>query len=94
MEAIQSSSAKKQYNNDIEMVMDFIKLSLLFDSKNTTDTNKLHILALQNAILNIIPVAQSNRMTAVNKILDHICHMNMTEYNCAENKSFSKSIAK
>jgi len=81
METNRLTPVREQYNTDIEMVMDFMKLSLLFDGKDTTDTNKLHILALQKNILDIIPVAQSNRMTAINKILEPIYHMNMSEYN-------------
>ncbi|VBB17948.1 hypothetical protein YASMINEVIRUS_411 [Yasminevirus sp. GU-2018] len=54
-----------QYNTDIEMVMDFMKLAVLFDNKEINDSDKKNILSLQKSIIELLPVAQSDRMSAV-----------------------------
>jgi hypothetical protein len=50
------------YNNDIEMVMDFIKLSIISNDTNQIDEKRRDALVLQQNIINVLPVAQSDRM--------------------------------
>lgn len=68
------------YNTDIEMVMDFMKLSLAYDDKNISDKERFDIIKLQKAILELLPVAQSNRMSSVYGMLADIYRRNKKEY--------------
>ena len=69
-----------QYNTDIEMVMDFMKLSLLFDDSNISQDDRIDVLKLQKSILELLPVAQSNRMSAAYDMLRNIYRQNKKEY--------------
>lgn len=68
------------YNTDIEMIMDFMKLSLAYDDKNMSDNDRFDIIKLQKAILELLPVAQSNRMSAVYGFVTEIYRKNKKEY--------------
>jgi thiol-disulfide isomerase/thioredoxin len=68
------------YKTDIEMVMDFMKLSMGFDNENISDKERYDIIKLQKAILELLPVAQSNRMSTVYGILADIYQKNKKEY--------------
>jgi len=65
-----------QYNTDIEMVMDFMKLSLIFDDDKVSQKDRTDTLILQKSILELLPVAQSNRMSAAYDILRKIYRLN------------------
>lgn len=67
----------QMYNQDVEMVMDFMKLSILFDS--STDEECIDILKLQYGILELLPTAQSNRMGSIYEILGEIYTKNKNE---------------
>lgn len=69
------------YNTDIEMIMDFMKLSLLFDDENVSDKDKMDILQLQKKIIDILPVSQSNKISAAHRILEEIYQINENELN-------------
>lgn len=68
------------YSTDIEMVMDFMKLSLAYDDKNISDKERFDIIKLQKAILELLPVAQSNRISTIYGILADIYRKNKKEY--------------
>lgn len=87
--------SSEHYNNDIELVMDFMKLSLLFDNSTKNPSNLKEITKLQKDILELLPVAQSNRMSAVYDLLADIYRRNMNELDGKildkpEQKIFSK----
>lgn len=69
-----------QYNTDIEMVMDFMKLSLIFDDDIVSHKERADILKLQRVLVELLPVAQSNRMSACYDILRKIYHKNKYEF--------------
>lgn len=67
------NDGKSIYTTDIEMVMDFMKLALFFDKTNNSNfkdnQNKKMILKLESSLLELLPVAQNNRMASIYKIL-------------------------
>jgi thiol-disulfide isomerase/thioredoxin len=67
------------YNTDIEMITDFMKLSLIYDNKNISDKERFDIIILQKSIIELLPVAQSNRMSTIYGILADIYRRNKTE---------------
>jgi len=83
---IETDEANVTYESDIEMVMDFMKLSLLFDNASNTIDNLITITKLQKSILEILPVAQSNRMSSIYDLLAEIYRRNKRE---VEDKSRS-----
>jgi hypothetical protein len=62
------------YSSDIELVIDFMKLALVFNDQNeeVSFDNKVEIINLETKILQLMPVAQSNRMESTYKILKQI----------------------
>jgi thiol-disulfide isomerase/thioredoxin len=62
----------ESYNTDIEMVVDFMKLSILFDKNTTSINDKQDIIKLQQSILETLPAAQSERMAAIYKMMNNI----------------------
>jgi hypothetical protein len=64
------------YKTDIETVMDFMKLSILFDNPKTTTDNLENIVGLQKSILELLPAAQSERMASVYKLLVEVYRQN------------------
>jgi thiol-disulfide isomerase/thioredoxin len=62
------------YSSDIELVVDFMKLALIFNDKKSDKSghDKLEIINLETDILRLMPVAQSERMASVYKILKKI----------------------
>jgi thiol-disulfide isomerase/thioredoxin len=69
------------YNTDIETVMDFMKLSILFDNPKTDPNNLKTIIELQKSILELLPVAQSERMASVYTLLVEVYHQNKKDIN-------------
>jgi tyrosine-protein phosphatase YwqE len=68
------------YHTDIEMVMDLMKLFLAYDRKDLSDEDKLDILRLQKLIIELFPVAQSNRMSTIYSIVTEMYRKNKKEY--------------
>ena len=66
------------YETDIELVMDFMKLSIIYDSTNIKNCKR--IIKLQKRIIDNLPVAQSERMSSVYTLLQKIYHENKKEY--------------
>ncbi len=63
------------YNTDIEMIMDFMKLSLAYD-KVSTYQDKKDILKLQQGVIELLPIAQSNRISSIHSIMNEIYNKN------------------
>lgn len=68
------------YKTDIELVMDFMKLALAFDKPNVSQKQRKVLLDLQQKILELLPVAQSNRMEAVYKMMEVAYRINTDTY--------------
>jgi hypothetical protein len=86
----------KAYTNDIEMVMDFMKLSILFDKSENTQEKNIHeklktILEMQKSILELLPVAQSNRMASVYELMVSIYRKNKQSVNEQSKSEQTKS---
>ena len=64
------------YNNDIEMIMDFVKLSIIFNDKTQTDSRRTEALNLQKLVLETLPVAQSNRVAQIYSKMQEIYRLN------------------
>jgi thiol-disulfide isomerase/thioredoxin len=69
----------KSYDTDIEMVMDFMKLSFIFDKPETSIENLKEIIKLQYSLLELLPVAQSNRMATIHNLLNDVYRKNKKE---------------
>lgn len=67
------------YNTDIEMVMDFMKLSIIFDNKKIGEMHRSEALRLQGAIIEMLPIVQSNRMEQAYGIIRKIYLANKRE---------------
>jgi thiol-disulfide isomerase/thioredoxin len=69
------------YNTDIEMVMDFMRLAILFKNQNLNESDLANIIDLEQALIELLPVAQSNRMSTVynNLTIIHKKHKKMFE---------------
>jgi len=93
MESKESKSNNNNiYNTDIEMIMDFMKLSLIYD-ESKSDKDRLDIIKLQKAILEILPVAQSYRMSTIYGLLADIYRKNKNYYiENSQSASMKKSI--
>jgi hypothetical protein len=61
-----------QYNTDIQMIMDFLKLSFIIDDPKIGMNHKKQSIELQKALLELLPVAQSHRISAIYDILHKI----------------------
>lgn len=66
------SDQSETYNTDIEMVMDFMKLAILFNNDEISENDKHDILLLEKSIIEVLPVAQSNRMSSIYSLLSEI----------------------
>lgn len=64
------------YNSDIEMIMDFVKLSIIFNDKTQTDSRRTEALNLQKLVLETLPVAQSNRVAQIYSKMQEIYRLN------------------
>lgn len=53
------------YNNDIQMTMDFLKLALIVDDPKSNQSKRQYAIKLQGELLNLLPFAQSNRMSYI-----------------------------
>lgn len=71
--------SEETYSTDIEMVMDFLKLSIIFDKPKASNDNLAAILTLQKAIIELLPVAQSNRMSTIYAMMANIYRTNKRE---------------
>lgn len=70
------SETSNVYNSDIEMIMDFVKLSIIFNDSKQSETRRLESLKLQKAILETLPVAQSNRISQTYSKMMEIYRLN------------------
>ena len=68
------------YHTDVEMVMDLMKLFLAYDKNELSDKDKYDLLKLQKLVIQLFPVAQSNRMSTIYGILTDIYRNNKKEY--------------
>src|SRR5579872_6688141 len=77
------------YNTDIEMVMDFMKLAILFSKDEISENDKHDILLLEKSIIEVLPVAQSNRMSSIYGILSEIYRKHKMIFKSKQSLSFS-----
>lgn len=60
-------------NKDIEMIMDFIKLSMTFNKIYSINKNyATDILDCQKRIIDLLPIAQSNRMALIYNVMNNV----------------------
>jgi len=63
---------KTSYNTDIEMVMDFMRLAVLFNDRSLPETERSNILMLEKAVIDLLPIAQSHRMASIYALINKI----------------------
>jgi thiol-disulfide isomerase/thioredoxin len=68
------------YHTDVEMIMDLMKLFLAYDNSKLSDKDKYDILKLQKLIIELFPVAQSNRMSTIYSIVTELYRKNKKDY--------------
>jgi hypothetical protein len=64
------------YNSDIEMIMDFLKLSIISNDTSQSNERRSEALNLQKAMLEVLPVAQSNRVSQIYSKMHEIYRLN------------------
>lgn len=60
------------YNNDIQIVMDFVKLSFVLDDPNIKPTHKRNASILRNKLLEILPEPRNSQMAYIYSLLREI----------------------
>lgn len=70
---------KEKYLTDVELVSDFMNLALLYDNNKSTKNEKQEILTLEKEIINLLPIAQSNRMTTIYSLMNEIYKLHANE---------------
>jgi len=66
----------KVYESDMEMILDFLKLSIVFNDKLQSEKRRSDSLKLQQAMLEILPVAQSNRVSKIYSKMHELYSLN------------------
>ena len=67
------------YNNDVEMIMDFMKMSIVANDKSQPTKRRTDSLDLQYQILENLPVAQSDRISQIYAKLHKIYKLNSAD---------------
>lgn len=67
------------YNNDVEMIMDFMKMSIVANDKSQPMKRRTDSLDLQYQILENLPVAQSDRVSQIYAKLHKIYKLNSAD---------------
>jgi len=60
-----------KYDTDIEMIMDFLKLAILYN-KCTNINKKSDIIILEKALIKLLPIANNERMLRIYSIITDI----------------------
>jgi hypothetical protein len=71
-----SDTESNAYNSDIEMIMDFLKLSIISNDVSQSGDKRKDALNLQKAMLETLPVAQSNRISRIYSKMHEIYRLN------------------
>lgn len=69
-------SSDKQYYTDVQIIMDFMKLSFIIDDVSIHIDYRNNALELQKGLLDLLQVAQSNRMAEIYKKLNIVYTIN------------------
>lgn len=66
-------NGNEMYNTDMEIVVDFMKLAMLFISKDfeVTQKDKLNIIELESQMLELLPTPQNERMNIIHDLMKH-----------------------
>jgi len=84
-------SPSEAYYTDIQIIMDFMKLSFVIDKSDVHQPYKKEALELQHQLLDLLPVAQSNHMSEIYKRLRRVYDINYDtlERQTNNNKAFN-----
>lgn len=69
-------SSIESYYTDIQIIMDYMKLAFIIDKQDIHIPDKKEALELQKKLLDLLPVAQSNRMAEIYKRLHNVYDIN------------------
>jgi len=85
-------SSDEKYYTDIQIIMDFMKLSWIIDDKSIDIEYKREALKLQKGLLRLLQVAQSNRIAMIYKKLHTVYMINQDTIGQKKNNNLNYNI--